>query len=169
MIQQQKILFSVTTVLILTLTTMVGCRINSSDSVSRNVEINVSGVYRSSNGSVVSQNSGASIRSLNLVQTGSRLQAVDNNGLVFRGDIGSVTQATGGNAASFTLKGITTAGAEGIISGTISISGNNATMRGTWAEPSLFGNVEGTATVAGPQPDPDPQPTNNVGTNATNR
>ncbi len=160
MFQQKNNLFSVAGALVVVLLVITGCRINSSDSVQRNVDINVSGRYENTNGGpIVSRNTGASIQWLNVVQTGSRLQAVDNNGLVFRGEIGSVTGSDGGNSATFTLTGLTTAGAEGVISGTMSISGNNtSTMRGTWAEPSLFGTVEGTARVAGPQPDePDQQ------------
>jgi hypothetical protein len=136
---------------------LTACRIDSPDSTSRNVQINVAGVYTGD--PLVSQNSGARITSLNVIQDGSSLQAVDNNGLIFRGNIGSVTAQT---SASFTLKGQTTAGAEGVISGTFNVSGATSTMRGTWAEPSTFGNVLGTAQV-GAQPETTNTPN---GTNA---
>lgn len=161
MIHQQKILRVGLLALLISSLGLVACRISSSDSVARDVDINIAGVYRNGGNPVVANNTGAPIEWLNMVQTGSRLQAVDNNGIVFRGNIGSVSRSQAGNAATFTLKGTTTTGSEGIISGTISVSGENvATMRGTWAEPSAFGNVVGTATVAGPQP-PDPQPPEN--------
>jgi hypothetical protein len=120
---------------------LTACRIDSPDSTSRNVQINVAGNYSVT---ITPPNSGARITSLNVIQDGSSLQAVDNNGLIFRGNIGSVTAQT---SASFTLKGQTTAGAEGVISGTFNVSGNSSRMQGTWAEPSLFGTVSGSATV----------------------
>ncbi len=132
-----------------------GCRISSSDSVSRNVGINVAGVYRGPNGeNLVRSNTGAPIRDLNVIQDGSRLQAIDNNGLMFRGNIGSVEGAGGDRSASFTLSGLTSTGAEGIISGTFRVSGDTGTMTGTWAEPSLFSTVSGTASISGQQPEP---------------
>ena len=135
------------------------CRFESADSVARHVNIHVGGLYRNGNGRVVSRNTGAPIVHLNVIQDGSRLQAVDNNGQVFRGHIGQVTDTAGTNrSATFTLEGHTTAGAEGIISGTISVSGTTATMQGTWAEPALVGTVTGTAGVQAPEPGPDPDP-----------
>jgi len=127
-----------------------GCKIESSDTVIRNVGINVAGVYTSNGSRVVSQNSGAPILSLNVVQNGDRLDMVDNNGMIFRGTIG----ARQGDAASFNVRGTTTAGAEGIISGTFNVSGNTSTMSGTWAEPTVFGTVNATASVV-PSPEPD--------------
>ncbi len=145
-----------------------GCRISSSDSVSRNVGINIAGVYRGANGNLVQSNTGAPIRELNVIQDGSRLQAIDNNGLMFRGNIGSVEGTGGERSASFTLEGLTSSGAEGIISGTIRVSGDTANMTGTWAEPSLFSTVSGRASISGQQPEignGNGSATNNVGTN----
>ncbi len=153
----------------------MGCRISSSDSVTRNVDINVAGLYEGQlDGRVISQHTGSAIRRLNVIQDGDRLQAIDNNGLIFRGRIGSVQNGS----ATFNLNGSTTTGQEGVISGTISVEGNTATMRGTWAEPTLFGNVLATAEVV-PRPEPEPDPddnddddndngTNNNGNNGTN-
>ncbi len=146
---------------------LLGCRIDSADNVIRDVPINVGGVYSNNGGRIITQHTGAAITSLNIIQNGSELQGVDNNGQIFRGSIGSVTG--GGDSArmaNFTLRGATTSGQSGIISGTFSISGSTATMRGTWAEPTLLGNVLATATVA-TQPEPPSRETNTPGTNAT--
>lgn len=144
-----------------------GCTIDSADSVIRSVGLNVGGLYKGS--PLVRRNTGSSIREMNVIQNGDSLQGVDNNGLVFKGTIGAVQRGDSGgtSSASFQLKGTTTAGAEGIISGTITVTGTEAIMRGTWAEPSLFSSVEGTASVAS-TPDPDPVLTNGT-TNASIR
>lgn len=127
---------------------LAGCRVGSADSVSRNVGINVAGLYRGQiSGRVVSQHSGSAILHFNVVQDGSRLQAIDNNGMVFRGNIGAVAPAGDGErTASFTLRGSTTAGAEGVISGSFRVESNGVRMQGTWSEPQTFGNVNGLAT-----------------------
>jgi len=135
------------------------CKIESTNTVIRSVGINVAGLYRNGEARIVSQNTGAAITSLNVIQNGDRLDMVDNNGMIFRGTIGNAQ----GTSASFTVKGSTTAGAEAIISGTFTVSGNTSTMSGTWAEPSLFATVSASASVT-PTPTPPPQ-TNNVGTN----
>ena len=137
-------------------TLYMGCRISSSDSVTRNVDINVAGLYRNNGNPVISQQTGSTVTQLNVIQDGDRLQAIDNNGLIFRGRIGSVQNGS----ATFNLDGMTTTGQEGVISGTISVEGNTATMRGTWAEPTLFGNVLATAEVV-PRPEPTPDDDDN--------
>lgn len=116
-----------------------GCDVDSPNSVIRSVRINVAGVYSPPSGSdrIVSQNSGNTIRSLDLRQSGDQLEAVDNNGLIFRGTIGSVQDSS----ASFSLQGTTTDGRAGVISGTISVSGSQGTMQGTWIEDDRFGTV----------------------------
>lgn len=163
----QKIYYvSLCSFLVAALFIYTGCDIDSADSVSRNVPINVNGLYRNNGSRVVSQNTGAAITALNIVQDGSRLQAIDNNGIVFKGNIGTVEATTGSGSASFTMTGRTTAGAEGVMTGSISISGQTATLRGTWAEPAVFGNLVASATV-GEQPDPRPTPTNTVPTNTS--
>ena len=146
---------------------VAGCRIGSADSVGRNVGITVAGLYRGQfEGRLVSRHTGSAIRSLNVVQDGSQLQAIDNNGMVFRGDIGAVAPGdAGARSASFTLRGRTTAGAEGVISGTFKVEGSNVRMVGTWAEPNTFGNVNG---LAGDIPQPDPDPGNGNGTPGNN-
>jgi len=122
---------------------LVGCEIGSPDTVIREVGIVIAGFYANSGGNLVSENSGAPIETLNLIQNGDDLQGVDNNGKVFRGTVMTVA----GTAASIQLTGRTTSGAEGTIQATIDSAGGTATMRGTWIEASLFGTVYGTATV----------------------
>lgn len=122
---------------------LVGCEVGSPDTVIREVGLIIAGFYANSGGNLVSENSGAPIATLNLIQNGDDLQGVDNNGKVFRGTVMTVA----GTAASIQLTGRTTSGAEGTIQATIDSSGGTATMRGTWIEASLFGTVYGTATV----------------------
>jgi hypothetical protein len=122
-----------------------GCEIRPSDGTGRSVSINVAGRYVGQlDGRVTSRNTGAPVTSLNVTQTGAALQAVDNNGLVFRGKISGETDSS----APFTLEGSTTAGAAVTISGTITVSGSSGTMHGTWIEPTLLGDVMAQATVA---------------------
>ncbi|MCB1069379.1 MAG: hypothetical protein H7A43_07105 [Verrucomicrobia bacterium] len=119
-----------------------GCEVDSPNDVSRSVRINVAGVYRGTDGNnLVSQTSGRAVTSLDLRQSGDSLEAVDNNGIVFRGTIGSVQDS----AASFNIEGASSTGNKALISGTISVSGNNGTMQGTWIEDNLFGTVSGTS------------------------
>lgn len=130
-----------------------GCEIDSAESASREVGLVIAGFYTNPNGGpVVQKNTGAPITSLDLRQRGDRLEAIDNNGFIFKGTIGNVQ----GNIASITLTGLTTAGNEGTISGTVEVGGAStstlgaaasATLRGTWVEPSLFSTVYATASV----------------------
>lgn len=127
---------------------VTGCETDSSESVSRNLSVDVTGYYSGnlSGGRIIEQSSGAAITSLDLRQGGDRLEAYDNNGEIFKGTIGQVD----GERASFTLEGKTTAGVAGTISGYIDISGSSATMSGTWFEPSMSSRVAASATVAEP-------------------
>lgn len=123
----------------------LGCEVGSSDSAVRNLDINVTGVYRNTdtnanNGKLVSNNSGDPITQLDLRQTGDQLEANDNNGKSFSGTIG--------DDGNFTMTGLTTAGQEGTMVGTIEASSGMGTMRGTWAEPTMYGTIYGQATVA---------------------
>lgn len=127
----------------LLLTTIAGCEIGSPDEVVREVGINISGFYANSNGRLVSQNSGAPIVNMNLIQNGEQLQGIDNNGRVFRGRV----VAASSSSASITLEGRTSTGVSGVIQATVDVSGGLATMRGTWIEASLYGIVYGQATV----------------------
>ena len=125
---------------------LTGCNIDSGDEAVRTVGVDISGLYSNGGGRIISpSNTGAAITSLNVVQSGDRLEAVDNNGQIFRGTIGAVVDST----ASFNMTGQTTAGNEGVIAGSFTVSGSSATMSGTWAEPALFGSVAASASVAG--------------------
>jgi pectate disaccharide-lyase len=122
----------------------LGCEVGSSDSATRTMNFNVTGIYRNTdtnanNGKLISDNSGSPITQLNLRQTGDLLEGNDNNGKIFTGTIG--------DEGDFTMTGLTTAGTEGTMTGTIGTSGDQATMRGTWIEPSLYGTIYGVATV----------------------
>jgi hypothetical protein len=142
---------------------MVGCEVDSSsDNFLRNVSINFSGFYRNTltnDAPIVSRNTGSRIFTLDLRQTGDQLDAVDNNGLIWRGKIGEVFDTI----ASFTLEGTTTAGnrgtftgsltAEGITTGSNAVSANaKGTMTGTYAEPDLFSAFYAQATIPGAIP-----------------
>ena len=125
---------------------LTACSVDSANSVVRSVNANVAGVYRNSdsnsnNGKLVSANTGSSVTSLDVRQAGDQLEAVDNNGIIFRGTIGDVLDGI----ASFNLAGRTTAGNKALISGNITIGSGQGTMRGTWIEDSLFGTVFGIA------------------------
>lgn len=145
-----------------------GCKIDSADSAIRSVDVNIAGVYRNNGARIISQHTGASITSLNVIQDGDHLQGIDNNGLIFRGRVGAVTTAEDGSrTATFTMEGQTTAGAEGVMTGTFKVQGTSSSMTGTWAEPTTFGNIRASAAVAPPpDPGPGPQPTNGTSTNA---
>jgi hypothetical protein len=125
----------------------------------RNVTLIVEGFYRhpDSSSTMVSRTSGAPVHSLNLRQDGDQLEAFDNNGIVFRGTIGQVVE----NArATFTLDGSATSGEPATLSGTISVEGTTATMRGSWIEPNVLGTVYAVASV--PSNAPPAAPTNDV-------
>lgn len=133
----------------------LGCSIDSGESSSRVVNLIVQGFYSGSNGVLVQNNTGSPISTMDLRQSGDKLEGVDNNGIIFKGSIGRVDDST--QQASFTLAGSTTAGMEGTMAGVIDVEGTSAKMQGTWAEPTLFSTFSGTATV--PQ-----TPTNSPGT-----
>lgn len=123
-----------------------GCSLSSADSTSRSVNMIVQGYYTGKDrGRLVQNNTGATILSLDLRQSGDQLEAVDNNGMIFRGSIGRVDDST--LQTSFTLTGSTTAGQEGSMAGVIAVEGNTGVMQGTWAEPSLFSTFYGVGTV----------------------
>ena len=122
------------------------CTIDSADEFYRDVSVNFSGFYENeTTGKIVSNNSGNSITSLDLRQTGDSLEAVDNNGRIWRGNLGEVQDST----SSFELNGQTTAGREGTFSGTLSGSGTAGTMKGTYIESDRFGTFSATATIPG--------------------
>ena len=122
-----------------------GCDLDSSDDVVRNVGVDYTGQYSNGGAPIISRNTGENITSLNLRQNGSGLEAVDNHGIVFRGSISQVIDGE----ANFTLKGRTTAGAEGTISGILRANGTSGTISGTWVESTVFGDVTATGSIRG--------------------
>lgn len=130
--------------LIISLAAIIGCEVSQPNTVIRNVEVDFTGLYEHSGGRVVSQNTGNSITRLDLRQTGDQLEAIDNNGIIFRGTIDDVVDGAG----TFVLEGSTTAGQKGTISGSLTQNGDSsAEMRGTWIEDSIYGTVFAEATI----------------------
>ncbi len=124
-----------------------GCKIESGDEVRRDVPLDIAGFYIGANGgNLIERVSGASVRSIDLRQSGDLIEGYDNNGMIFRGRIGSVSDTR----ASITLEGTTTQGVSGVISGYINVSGSEARMTGTWFEDALTSRVRGRADVAEP-------------------
>lgn len=130
-----------------------GCTGDSVEGGVRLVGLSVEGFYAhpESGNAMVRRTTGADVESLNLMQHGDYLEAFDNNGVVFSGTIGKVTDT---NLATFTLEGQSTAGQPATISGTISVQGSDATMRGSWIEPTLLSEVYAVATVPTNAPPP---------------
>lgn len=134
------------------------CEIESADGTVRTVGVDVSGVYRGTADTLlVKRNSGNPISQLDLRQNGDQLQAIDNNGIVFKGTIGNVstTTSSGGTGttvnveygdSTFTLSGKTSSGNNGTITGIIT---PEKIMRGTWIEDGLTSTVYGTAVGGG--------------------
>ena len=124
----------------------LGCELESANSVTRETDINVAGVYMhpTAGSTLVSKNSGEAITRFDLRQSGDQLEAIDNNNSIWRGTLGRESDTL----ASFVLTGETTAGQGATADGTISISGSAATMQGTWTEASYYGLIYGQATVA---------------------
>ena len=134
---------------------VAGCSTDSSDTFIRDVSVNFSGFYENPNSDrIVAQNTGSAITSLDLRQTGDTLEAVDNNGRIWRGSLGEVQNGR----SSFELNGQTTAGTEATFSGNISssdggstgsVNSANGTMQGTFIEPSLFSTFYAEASIPG--------------------
>ncbi len=142
-----KIFIASSMVLVAIIVASTGCKIESGDEVRRDVSIDVTGFYTGVNGgSLIARVSGASVESIDLRQSGDLIEGYDNNGRIFRGRIGSVSDSR----ASITLEGTTTQGVDGVISGYIDVSGSEATMTGTWFEDTLTSRVNGRADVAEP-------------------
>jgi hypothetical protein len=143
---------------------LISCDGDSAETAIRDIVLRISGVYRhpDAGSTLVSQNTGNPITQLDLRQTGDQLEAIDNNGGIFKGTIGQESDTQG----SFTLDGQTSVGQPATIAGTINKSGDNlAEMRGTWIEPSLFGTVFGVAIVPSNAPSGGGGTTNGTTTN----
>ena len=143
---------------LLAVSVLPGCEVGSPNDVVAGANGNFSGTYAgSSNGVLVVNNSGNAVTSLTVSQTGNQLQAVDNNGLLFKGTIGDILSSSSGSSsntttsgtasATFTLNGATTAGQTVSINGTLSASGSTGRMTGIWSEPGVYGSISGTASI----------------------
>ena len=144
---------------LLAVSVLPGCEVGSPNDVVATANGNFSGTYAaSSNDVLVVNNSGNAVTYLVLTQSGNQLQAVDNNGLLFKGTIGDIlsTSSSGSStnstssttkSASFTLNGSTTAGQTVNINGTLSASGSTGRMTGIWSEPGVYGSIAGTASI----------------------
>lgn len=155
---------------------LAGCDVGSTDSTTAvpsddegNI-YNYSGLYMSisnENGSTngfgtlvfpAQRQSGVKLIWLRLLQYGSVLEAYDNAGLTWSGDI----SVQNGEVASFSLQGRTTAGSSVDIFGTLTYSDQQSTMDAAWIEPSFAGSIFAQATVS-PVVTNSPSPTNNTG------
>lgn len=123
---------------------VVGCDVESGSDVVRGVSVDFTGVYRNDNGRIVTRQTGATVTELNLRQQGDQLEAIDNNGLIFRGSLGSVRDGS----ATFNLSGETTVGQEVLISGTLNGENTAGTMRANWIEPTINAIVFAVATIS---------------------
>ena len=125
---------------------MSGCKTDSPESIVREVNLFIGGFYRHPTGDnfMVPRTSGQPISSMNLIQSGDQLNAFDNHGFLYQGTIGRVLD---GSQASITLQGQSTAGNNATISGIVVVSGNTATMEGTWLEDALASPVFAQALV----------------------
>ncbi len=132
-----------------------GCEVGSPNNVTALANGDFSGRYAgTTNNALVANNSGSPVTTLTLNQSGNQLQALDNNGILFKGTLGDILGSFGGStnssnaSATFTLNGVTTAGQTVTINGTLhSTSTTTATMTGLWIEPGLNSSVNGTATI----------------------
>lgn len=149
------------TLLLSSVLLFTACEISGSNDVVRQVSLNIAGAYTNGSGIPANQ-TGNRITLLSVQQRGDQLNAVDNQGGSWSGSIGRADTSL----ATFTLKGATTAGQSVTLTGTIVVNGNNASMTGTWIEPSLRSAASATASVAGavvpaPNPTANPLPTTN--------
>lgn len=118
-----------------------GCEVGSPDTVSPITGNNYSGYYvNPSGGTMVAGNSGGSVTSITLNQSGDRLQAVDNNGILFKG---TVSDGSSNQPASFILNGSTTTGVKVIINGTLQGGNSSTLMTGLWIEPAVILAISG--------------------------
>jgi hypothetical protein len=136
----------------------LGCEVGSSDSVTRNVSVDFTGVYTGGFASahVTDNQTGDPVSFFNLRQSGDQLVAIEDHGLIFKGKLGDASVSGSDSTSGFTLEGKTTAGNAVTIAGVLSGSSTAGKMTGTWIEPSLYGNVYATGQIS-------PVPTNSTG------
>ena len=139
---------------------IVGCDTNSADEAVRNVSVDYTGFYEHPNGDTISRNSGLKIQTFDLRQFGDQLEAIDNNGFIWRGEIGRLVDTT----ASFELRGGTSDGQSARIVGFLQGSGTSGAMTGDYIEDTLLATVYAEATI----PDSTQTNQNNNGGNGGN-
>lgn len=141
----------------------IGCEISGGDETVRQVSLQIAGTYRNDSG-IASRQSGTVITTLTLLQSGDRIEAVDNLGARWTGSIGRADSSV----ATVTLRGLTSTGVQVVITGEIRVNGTTATLSGIWVEPNLRSPVSADATVAASStPTPEPNPTGTPGPTAT--
>ena len=141
---------------------LAGCDVGSTDSTTAVMAdnegniYNYSGLYMSITNASGSTNgygtlvfpagrqSGTALIWLRLLQYGSALEAYDNAGLAWSGNV----SAQNGETASFSLQGRTTAGNSVEIFGTLDYAAQLSTMDATWIEPGFAGSIFAQATVS---------------------
>ena len=141
---------------------LAGCDVGSTDSTTAVMAdnegniYNYSGLYMSTTNTSGSTNgygtlvfpagrqSGTALIWLRLLQYGSALEAYDNAGLAWSGNV----SAQNGETASFSLQGRTTAGNSVEIFGTLDYAAQLSTMDATWIEPGFAGSIFAQATVS---------------------
>ena len=148
----------------LTALVLAGCDVDSVDSTSAIATDNsgtsaiysYAGLYArvDTNGALRSlvfpegRQSGTPLTWLRLFQYGTALEAYDNTGLTWSGNISAIRSGV----ANFTLSGHTTAGIAVEIAGTIDASSDSDTtsafMDAAWIEPSFSGNIMAYASVS---------------------
>ena len=87
---KKRLVLALMTAVIVTLPLAIflGCEIDSAESVITDVDLIVEGYYTNPDGgNLVQKNTGSAITSLNVLQDGSSLEAIDNNGLIFNGGV----------------------------------------------------------------------------------
>jgi hypothetical protein len=139
------ILFSAMLGISLLCALVTGCDLSASggSDVVRTVPADFSGFYSNPNGRITTAQTGNPLTSLDLRQTGDRLEAIDNHGNIFRGTIGRFVDTTG----TFDMTGQTTTGQKVVMNGTLTGEGSASTLSGNWIEPSLTALVFAQATI----------------------
>ena len=141
---------------------LAACDVDSVDSTTANLAdnegnfYNYAGMYMSASNTSGSTNgysglvfpagrqSGVTLTWMRLLQYGSVIEAYDNAGLTWYGEV----TAQNGEVASFQLSGRTTAGLTVQIAGTLTYVSQLSTMDATWIEPNFSGSIFAQATVS---------------------
>jgi hypothetical protein len=122
----------------------LGCETGYTNGTGVGLTGSFTGLYANPTGGVlVASSTGTFVSYLKLTQSGTDVNAVDNNGIPFEGTLNAVNSTS----ATVTLQGKTTAGAAVSITASLTASGSSAIMSGTWTEPTLSSPIYGTASI----------------------